>query len=80
MAARAIRFCHIESEINVADVLTKPLPNPVFHSLIRPFLFRLPNGERWPRKIEPEVEKGETSGAKGARESLVHLVGVRVVE
>ena len=66
VAARAIRFCHIESEINVADVLTKPLPNPVFHSLMRPFLFRLPNGERWSRKIEPEVEKGETSGAKGS--------------
>ena len=75
MTARAIRFCHIESEINVADVLTKPLPNPVFHSLIRPFLFRLPNWERWPRKTEPEVEKGRFLGPRGARKFLVHLGG-----
>ena len=34
VVARIIRFCHIDTQINVADVLTKPLPNPVFHHLV----------------------------------------------
>ena len=42
VAVRLIRFCHIDSKINVADVLTKPLDNQSFHHLIRPFLFRNP--------------------------------------
>ena len=48
IAARLIRFCHIDSKINVADVLTKPLDNQSFHHLIRPFLFRNPGEPRWP--------------------------------
>ena len=34
IAARLICFCHIDSKINVADVLTKPLDNQSFHHLI----------------------------------------------
>ena len=56
VAARAIRFCHIDSKINVADVLTKPLPNSTFHSLIKPFLFRSPGGKRWPQVPEEGEE------------------------
>ena len=41
IAARIIRFCHIDSKVNVADVLTKPLDNQSFHHLVRPFLFRI---------------------------------------
>ena len=67
VAARAIRFCHIESEINVADVLTKPLPNPVFHSLIRPFLFRLPNGEDGPGRQHQKLKKKKLLDPRGAR-------------
>ena len=48
IAARLICFCHIDSKINVADVLTKPLDNQTFHHLIRPFLFRNPGEPRWP--------------------------------
>ena len=50
IAARIIRFCHIDSKINVADasVLTKPLDNQSFHHLVRPFLFRNPGEPRWP--------------------------------
>ena len=48
IAARLIRFCHIDSKINVADVLTKPLDNQSFHHLIRPFLFRSPGEPQWP--------------------------------
>ena len=35
IAARLICFCHIDSKINVADFLTKPLDNQTFHHLIR---------------------------------------------
>ena len=56
VAARIIRFCHIDTQINVADVLTKPIPNPVFHHLVKPLLFRNPGEPRW-----PEVEKLDDS-------------------
>ena len=42
IAAKVLRFAHIRSEENLADILTKPLPNPAFHSLIKPILFRVP--------------------------------------
>ena len=67
IAARIIRFCHIDSVNNVADVLTKPLPNVAFHGLTRPFLFRNPGEPRWPvmspsgeeKKVERVDKKGE---------------------
>ena len=37
-----LKFAHIPSELNVADILTKPLPPDRFLTLIRPFLFSLP--------------------------------------
>ena len=37
IAAEVINFVHIDSKINVADVLTKPLVNPVFHHLKKAF-------------------------------------------
>jgi hypothetical protein len=40
IAANMIRFAHIRSETNVADLLTKPLPVDGFEKLIRPILFR----------------------------------------
>ena len=39
VAARIVRFCHINTKLNIADILTKPLANPVFHSLAKLFLF-----------------------------------------
>jgi len=39
MAAGVMFFCHIPSQENVADVLTKFLPLAKFWHLIRPFLF-----------------------------------------
>ena len=49
IAARSIRFCHVDSAVNLADLMTKPLPNPVFHTLVRPLLFRNPGEPRWPK-------------------------------
>ena len=42
LAAGVLEFSHISSEENVADILTKPLPNQKFHELVRRVLFRVP--------------------------------------
>ena len=42
IAAKVLRFAHIRSEENIADVLTKPLMGTLFHDLIKPILFRVP--------------------------------------
>ena len=48
IAARIVRFCHIDTQVNIADVLTKPLVGPTFHQLVSPLLFRNPGEEKWP--------------------------------
>ena len=42
IAAGFIMFGHINSEINLADICTKPLAAPAFHSLLKDYLFRRP--------------------------------------
>ena len=42
IACGILRFAHIRSENNIADVLPKPLTNVKFHTLIQPILFRSP--------------------------------------
>ena len=42
VAAKVLRFAHIRSEDNLADILTKALPNSAFHRLLKPILFRVP--------------------------------------
>ena len=42
IAAKIIRFAHIPSETNIADVLTKPLVGEKFYSIIKPLFFRVP--------------------------------------
>ena len=37
-----MRFAHVASVENFADILTKPLTNAAFHSLVKPLLFRQP--------------------------------------
>ena len=53
IAARLIRFCHIDTEVNLADILTKPLANDDFHRLAKPLLFRHPGEARLPLKPKP---------------------------
>ena len=53
IAARIIRFCHIDTQVNLTNILTKPLGNDDFHHLIRPILFRNPGEPRLPTKINP---------------------------
>ena len=76
IASRLIRFCHIDSKVNVADVLTKSLDNQTFHYLIRPFLFRNPGEPRWPPEDkvlsvfdpQPKVSPVQTSSDKDSEQ------------
>ena len=42
IAATILRFAHVRSEEHLADILTKPLANPIFHAVVKPILFRVP--------------------------------------
>ena len=42
IAGGVMKFAHISSDMNYADVLTKPLGSAQFHQLIKPLLFRVP--------------------------------------
>ena len=42
IACKVLRFASISSEMNYADVLTKPLSKPAFNNIVRPLLFRDP--------------------------------------
>ena len=42
IAAGVMTFAHIPSTDNIADIMTKPLPNQQFHKLVKPILFRAP--------------------------------------
>ena len=65
IAARIVRFCHIDTQVNIADVLTKPLVGPTFHQLVSPLLFRNPGEEKWPQTVPvvtvEEADKGNKS-------------------
>ena len=51
IAAKILNFAHIESKVNVADILTKPLPTELFHCCLKDYMFRKPH---MPLK-EPDV-------------------------
>jgi len=42
IAANIVRFAHVESVNNYADLLTKPLPPATHQALVKPWLFRQP--------------------------------------
>ena len=42
IAAKILRFAHVPSPENIADIATKPLGNAAFHALIKNYLFRTP--------------------------------------
>ena len=46
IAAKILRFAYIRSEVNVSDILTKPLSNQAFHYLARNLLFRIPEFDK----------------------------------
>jgi hypothetical protein len=42
IAAGIVDYAHVESKSNIADILTKPLPNQQFRELADKYLFRRP--------------------------------------
>jgi hypothetical protein len=46
IATRIMRFAYIKSEENVSDILIKPLSNEKFHSLMKRWLFRVPEKDK----------------------------------
>ena len=46
IAGGMMKFVHIPSKMNCADILTKPLPGPQFRELVDPLLFRQPKEEQ----------------------------------
>ncbi len=42
IAGKVLRFAHVPSVDNLADILTKPLPNASFYKLAKQYLFRVP--------------------------------------
>jgi hypothetical protein len=46
IAAGFVRFGHVRSEQNIADIMTKPLGPSVFHRLAHPYLFRHLNSHK----------------------------------
>ena len=45
IAGKIIKFAHIPSEMNYADILTKPLSGQAFYRLVKPLLFCVPRCE-----------------------------------
>ena len=67
IAARVLKFAHIPSADNLADVLTKPLPAGRFHDLMQPVLFKKPKCQLEAEGTEKDLPKTITveSMAKG---------------
>ena len=46
IAGGIVNFMHIWSKMNFADMLSKPLANDAFHTLVKPLLFCVPKASR----------------------------------
>ena len=46
IAGKVLKFSHIPSEMNYADILTKPVSGVLFRKLVKPLLFRVPTDEK----------------------------------
>ena len=42
IAVKILRFAYVRSEKNLADILIKPIANPIFYALVKPILFKVP--------------------------------------
>ena len=57
LAAGIMRFVKIRTEDNVADLLTKPLKNPLFHSIVSKVLFRKVDWNNKVTNCEQQVDE-----------------------
>ena len=48
IAGNIVRYCHIDSRLNIADCLTKPLPGNVQYNLLKPIMFANHFTNLWP--------------------------------
>jgi hypothetical protein len=48
IAGKIVKYVHISSQLNIADVLTKPLAGNVLYQLVKPVLFANPGEVLWP--------------------------------
>ena len=48
IAGDIVRYCHIDSRLNIADCLTKPLPGNVQYNLLKPIMFANHFTNLWP--------------------------------
>jgi len=48
IAGNIVRYVHIDSKLNVADCLTKPLPGNVQYNLLKPLMFANHFTNLWP--------------------------------
>ena len=56
IAAKIINFAHIDSKLNVADILTKPLTSELFQSCLKNYMFRKPTIK--PQEVETIFQAG----------------------
>jgi hypothetical protein len=54
IAGGIIRFSHVSSEKNLADIMTKPLSNIKFYPLVKELLFRTPS--QWQTGINTTID------------------------
>ena len=60
IAGKIVKYVHINSQLNIADVLTKPLAGNVLYQLVKPVLFANPGEVLWPgENIEVQVITGK---------------------
>ena len=58
IVAKILRFAHIPSETNIADVLTKPLVGEKFYKIVKPLFFGVPKTvvkEKQTSRPQPDV-------------------------
>ena len=61
IAAKILRFSHVPSVDNLADILTKPLPNASFYKLAKQYLFRVPKTGSGPTTGEDDAMNEQAS-------------------
>jgi hypothetical protein len=60
IAGKVMRFSHIPSIENIADILTKPLGSAAFHKLVKPLMFRTANsGHLFTQQLEDHQDLTE---------------------
>ncbi len=60
IAGKIVKFCHIDSKLNLADILTKPLNYTTAYPLLQRSIMAKPEIDRFPARIEDIVTEEMT--------------------